>query len=649
MTRSKKNPFLELTWGDLSDWAGERVLSRGRSYKKRVQDLQVSPKGGLLSWVRGSERYATHVWMNQAGALECSCTCPYSWGPCKHAVATILVHIDTVKSGDEIPSADDDDRRLALLSPNTTPAEFGDTSTDEPEARSDSLRPYLGQMEKEQLVDLLLELARGYPEIRKKLQVQQELATGDAARLVQSIREDMEGWSDVIDWDYDRYGHISEPDYSQTLKRLRKLLQTGHFDEIVSLGKDLLSAFKKQVEMFDHEGEIAFEAGECMEVVFDAVGECSFPPVETILWIIEAFQDDEYGILGCIEDPFEENVWSEEVWGKVAATMDERLQSAPVPTDGGSFSDRYNRRKVMRWLITALEKASKKQEVIPLLEREAPITDCYDELVTRLLASRRKRDAHRWAMEGFEKTIEKRSGIAWGLEDQLREMAQRAKDHVLVAAYRALEFFRTPSEESYASLEKASTIAGVWTEVRQQALRFLETGEKPYQKTETQKAEGHGDQRKAPEHLWPLPLTGLETHTEGRSRDSFPNERVLIDIAIREQRIDDVLKWYEALVKNSRYVPKEYSLMVATAVKKSHPDVSLNIWKHLAESKIALVKPSAYQISANYLKNVRDLLSTQRRRQEWDDYIAALRTKHKAKRRLMEILDSLENKKIIGE
>lgn len=33
---------------------------------------------------------------------------------------------------------------------------------------------------------------------------------------------------------------------------------------------------------------------------------------------------------------------------------------------------------------------------------------------------------------------------------------------------------------------------------------------------------------------------------------------------------------------------------------------------------------------------------------EWKDLIADLRVEHKAKRRLMEVLDALENKKIIG-
>jgi len=29
--------FSDLTWDDLSDWAGDRIVGRGKSYKRRVE------------------------------------------------------------------------------------------------------------------------------------------------------------------------------------------------------------------------------------------------------------------------------------------------------------------------------------------------------------------------------------------------------------------------------------------------------------------------------------------------------------------------------------------------------------------------------------------------------------------------------------
>ncbi|HKZ85947.1 MAG TPA: hypothetical protein VJ793_20120 [Anaerolineae bacterium] len=46
--RSKTDPFEDLTWDDLEDWAGASVVSRGRSYQRshRVQDLRAHLAAG---------------------------------------------------------------------------------------------------------------------------------------------------------------------------------------------------------------------------------------------------------------------------------------------------------------------------------------------------------------------------------------------------------------------------------------------------------------------------------------------------------------------------------------------------------------------------------------------------------------------------
>ena len=56
------------------------------------------------------------------------------------------------------------------------------------------------------------------------------------------------------------------------------------------------------------------------------------------------------------------------------------------------------------WLIRALEKAGRQDEIIPLCEREAPITNSYAHLVERLMAKRRWEEARRWCYQGIEAT-----------------------------------------------------------------------------------------------------------------------------------------------------------------------------------------------------------------------------------------------------
>ena len=49
--RTSQNPFIDLAWEDLINWAGDKIVDRGRTYQRNgnVSDLGVAPDGTLLS------------------------------------------------------------------------------------------------------------------------------------------------------------------------------------------------------------------------------------------------------------------------------------------------------------------------------------------------------------------------------------------------------------------------------------------------------------------------------------------------------------------------------------------------------------------------------------------------------------------------
>ena len=51
----KRDLFEKLSWHDLEQWAGGRVLSRGQGYHRdhRVQGLAKTQSGGIVAWVQG--------------------------------------------------------------------------------------------------------------------------------------------------------------------------------------------------------------------------------------------------------------------------------------------------------------------------------------------------------------------------------------------------------------------------------------------------------------------------------------------------------------------------------------------------------------------------------------------------------------------
>lgn len=674
----KHNIFNDLTWGDLKTWAGEKILSRGRGYKKQVTGLSRTAKGGLLAWVKGSRRYATTVWIDSTGSLQSSCSCPY-WSTCKHAIAVVLVFLDSIKENLPVPAAAKDDERLMLLANNSLDQDEDDpdenrwdddydlsgeldedAESDEAPAltrqnkvsrKAEKIETYLEGLTKDGLTKLVVSLAAEHHSIKESLVERMTLATGDVKKLARSIRREIGRLSCEPAWSNHWSGESSIPDYSGVLRKMKSLLSAGGADELVEIGDELMSRGIEQVEQSNDEGETAMQIGQCMEVVFKAVPQSSLEPAEQILWMIDAFLADQYSLLDGVENPFPKKRYAAGDWSAAADTLLKRLASfaSKGPKDD-DFSSKYRRESIMRWAITALENSGRKVEIIPLLGKEAPVTFCYERLVDALIAEKRMGDAAFRAREGYEKTVNRYAGIAGNLLHKLWEIAGLEKNHLLVAALKSFDFFSNPDLEKYKALQKAAQAAGVWPAVREAVLYYLETGRQPdASRTGAKQAKGKSanasPEMQAVQCNWPLPSSGLPL-PERNTRTAFPALDVLIDIAILEKRNDDIVALYaRAAQGKGRFWGGEDK--IAAAVHQTHPDTALQIWKRLAESQITLVNPSAYQTAATYLIKMKKLYEGLNRSQEWQAYLSQLRIQHKPKRRLMETLDSLEGRRII--
>ena len=127
-----------------------------------------------------------------------------------------------------------------------------------------------------------------------------------------------------------------------------------------------------------------------------------------------------------------------------------------------------------------------------------------------------------------------------------------------------------------------------------------------------------------------------------------PNIHCLIEIAIEEGRNDDALALRAEMSSGRFYSPWDSGIdcQLARAVTKTHPDAALGIFRRLAEAQIALVKPAAYETARQWLREARDIARTTGREPEWKTYLLRLRQEHRAKRRLVEVLDGLEGRPI---
>ena len=598
---------------DLEEWAGSAVVGRGKSYRRRVHDLAVTEEDHLVANVMGGESYLTFVWMT-GDAPDHQCSCPYA-GPCKHAVAVILTYLDRIRSGKSVPKIGPDELGDRLSA-------YGLAGGPEQALDMEKARAALEAMSKAQLVEWVMDRFAADPSLFDTLPLAAPLADKALAETVARLRRQIRKTASEGGWQ-DRWNHQGyTPDYSPIRAQLEKLLKGGHEEAVLELGEEMFDLGTHQVAESDDEGETAGQISDCMAVVFDAMRKTQQPAADLMIWYWDTLMSDEYGLLDELAPPVEEARLSRADWREVAEVFKDRLASSPKPAcDGRWSSEKYRRERLLRYTRSALSKAGEDQRAIELMIAELPYCDNYVDLVECLLAGNAHDQAALWACRGFHKTLEHLPGIAWKLLELLIEIAGRRKDWLLAAALRVEAFLQKTRIDNYRHAEEAGRKAGCWQQVRRELLRFLETGVAP------SSAAG-----------WPLPDTGLQWSEPGYRR-TFPDHDQLIAIALYEKRTEDALRWFGEAPDGGRHADA-----VAEAAAKTHPDVSLDVWRRKAENLIAKVQPSAYREAMPYLSRMEKLMQSLGRNDDYHRYISALRLRHKAKRRLMEELDKLEGR-----
>jgi len=649
--------LLSLTWEDLRQWAGSTIMGRGKTYIKKVSDLARTESGGLIAWVAGREEYATNVEADEDGELDWFCSCPYE-GPCKHAVAVVLAALDQEKAGRKFPLVDKQgDLYLAVF--DETDDYDDDYDDDDDEFRDEDdfddqeitvskvassgsdggknpvVAGILGDKSKEELIVLLTDLAARHPEVKRRILEDDQLRSGKIDKLALALRKEIKAVTGETAWSNHWNDEGNRPDYSHINEQLAALLEKGHADIVVELGQDLWQEGNEQVEQSHDGGDTVYEVGSCMEIVFEAVMVSSLSRTEQLLWMIDIFLEDEFFIIDTCKQFIREKTYTKNDWAEVADSLEDRITTMPAPKPD-DFSSGYRRKKVLNWLLEALERSGQVGKVVPLLEREADSCKCYEQLVEKFLQIGNFDMVREWCIRGFEKTVDNTPGIAASLQQKLRELAGQENRVDLVAAYRAQDFFKQPSPANYLELKKAAETIGCWPVVRAAVLSFLESGQRPA----VPDAASAGQP-------WPLPSPEVATRFDKTFRRDTPDLSNLIEIAILEKRFDDVIQLYQTQQKTIRCgIGKARE--VAVAVAGTHPDISLTIWKKLVDGQIELVKPKAYEEAAVYLRKMHSIYQETGRLEQWRTLIQTLRTTHKAKRRLMDVLDLLENKRIVA-
>jgi len=597
----------------------------------------VLDSGGLLAWVDGTNRYATQVNIDEDGLPASICTCPYGYD-CKHGVAVVLEYLEHIKKDRRVPKAKKDDERLLLFDKSRwdddiedaeDECDYNDEEVNLTKKVRSEVNAYLNGKTKAQLTELILELAGEFPKVARDLLDRKQLASGSAQSLINRLKKEIReissepGWRNH--WQHEGY----TPDYSEIRAKLNTLLKTGHADEVLKLGNELIELGIQQIEESHDEGETAMEIEECMPAIVKALEQSSMAKADKLAWAVDTVLKDDYDVLHAFGE-YLDRPHTKADWNTLADRLLKQLRAMKHSRDKSDFHRNYVRDRFTNWIVHALKCAGREEEVIPLCETEAQKTGSYTRLVEHLISEERYADAERWIQEGIRKTDKKSPGIASDLRHRLKEIRTCQKDWAAVATMQTEEFVRYPSEKTFLECQKSNAKTRTWPKVRKHLLAYLEKGELPW------KQKG-----------WPL---GKSNQTEPNTpfRSTFPMTHVLIDIAILEREPERVLFWYDQ-IRKKRGSGSVGDDRIAAAIKDYAPQHSVSIWKAMAENLINQTKPSAYEQAVGYLHKAETIMKRQKKQCQWDQYIESLRDRHARKRRFIEILNQSGSLPIISQ
>jgi uncharacterized Zn finger protein len=110
----------------------------------------------------------------------------------------------------------------------------------------------------------------------------------------------------------------------------------------------------------------------------------------------------------------------------------------------------------------------------------------------------------------------------------------------------------------------------------------------------------------------------------------------LIEIELYEENWDEAIKLADG--RNSRYTDVE---LVADAVLARRPEWVMKACTREAESLLVEANSQNYPHAANWLKRVKKAYTNLGKQREWNDYLNALKEKHRRRYRLIEHLNQL--------
>lgn len=570
----------------IRDWAGPAYYGRGEGYFFEDRVLHLSERNQKITGtVAGTHNYRVELWAD--GDEFCyACDCPLGLNDefCKHCLATALQWLD------QDSHAADGARGGA---------ETGTAAGSE--LNQPDYHDWVMHQDKNALADLLLDRAAEDGELQHRLQLKAAAADFNLAVYKKLIRQAV-GRSRFIDY-------REMPAYwrgiDTVIDSIEELLDRGYATALVDLSEFALQQIEKAIERVD---DSAGYMGQLLDRLQDIhLTACTVAPADPQALAERLFAWEFQGTWDTFRGAARTYAG---VLGETGLTRYRELAEAewagiPPLGPGEDDPDRYGRRFNIAFVMESLASlGGNLDELIAVKQRDLSSSYAFLDIGKACRSAGEHDQALAWAEKGLAAFGDEAHRDLKALLVELYLEAERFDDALSLLWS---QFEQEPSLAAYVKLKNAAERQDSWPGWRQRGLDYV--------REKIQASE--------------------QDRPRGRWRFSpWSDHSLLVEIFLWED--DPGAAWQEACDGGCT---DDLWLQLARHREKEHPEDAVAVYQRQVGPIVGRTNNNAYAEAVVLIRRIGNLMNGSGDREDFLQYLAALRTEFKRKRNFVQMLD----------
>lgn len=583
---------MELSKAQLKELTDSRSWERGLDYHQQGRVISMlEDKNTLIAKVAGTHDYNVKLRVKD-DELNGSCDCPMGDAGvfCKHCVAVGLTYLEGgVDSARQPPSG-----------------QKAKAKKSKPAITLDDVREYLSGQEISALVEIIVEQMMEDEKLRDRLMfkaARSKQKGPDLAFFKQTINQATKTRGFV---DYEAASGFARK-INTVVDCIDELLVDGYAQEVIDLTEHALGRVEEALgEMDDSDGYMTPILERLQEIHHKACAKAEPDPEALARRLFEWELTTDWDTFGGAAETYAD-VLGEKGLAVYRSLAEAEWQKVPQLGPGQMERAYDHRRHRLSSIMEALACVDDDVEsLVAVQSRDLSSEYRFLQIAQTYIDAGKPDQALEWAEKGlqaFPKNTDSR------LREFLADEYQQRKRHAEAMQLIWANFAEHPHLENYKQLKKHADRAREWPSWRQQAIEYI-------RKTVAHEKKGR-------------------TQAD-RSWHRGADHSTLVQIFIWEKDVEAA--WHQARTGGCS---DDLWMQLAQLREKDHPADAIGVYQAHVDPLVQRTSNDAYVEAVRLIKKIGELAKGLGKQEEFAEYVFSLKTKFKAKRNFMKLLDRL--------